>query len=106
MKPSTINNPCQHLSIAHSKVGEVMICPDCGVVHVALQSISMRFDLEAFTELATMLARAKATIEQARRSPSIRSDGLPDAENFPSENLMQDSLTSEHFNLNHPHKVH
>lgn len=69
MKPHTTNSDnkaCQHLAIAHSKVGDVLICADCGVVHLALQAISMRFDMDAFSELSHMLGRAQAAIELAQ----------------------------------------
>ncbi|MBC3806847.1 hypothetical protein H8K52_05730 [Undibacterium seohonense] len=77
MTTSKNNKPCQHLSIAHSKIGEVMICPECGVVHLSLQSISMRLDLNAFAELSKMITQAQTTIEQAQtfsqdqRSPEV-----------------------------------
>ncbi|GGX22289.1 hypothetical protein GCM10011282_30420 [Undibacterium macrobrachii] len=45
-----------------------MICPECGVVHLSLQSISLRLDLNAFAELSKMVAQAQTTIEQVQRS--------------------------------------
>lgn len=85
MKHSSQSNPCKHVGLAHSNVGEVSICPDCGVVHVALQYFSMRFDLEAFRALAHMLGTAQARIERSKQTslPSgenhelMHSDGLP-----------------------------
>ncbi|MFZ6800466.1 hypothetical protein [Undibacterium sp. Di24W] len=101
MKPSATqaqsNNTCQHLSIANSKIGEIMICPECGVVHLSLQSISMRFDLEAFGELAKMVRQAKATIEQAQRFSSDKSNQVDDLRapsNALHEALMQDNIYS------------
>lgn len=49
------------------------MCPDCGVVHVSLQYFSMRFDLEAFRDLAQMLSLAQARIEQS--APSLPPQG-------------------------------
>jgi hypothetical protein len=66
MKSSKTQSACQHLNIANSQIGEVMICPDCGVVHVSMQSVSMRFELSAFAELAKMITQAQVTIEQAK----------------------------------------
>ena len=43
-----------------------MICPECGVVDLNLQSVSMRFDLAAFTELSKMVTQGQVTIEQAQ----------------------------------------
>lgn len=63
MKYTPQTAACQHLHVAHSHVGEVAICPDCGVVHIALQYFSMRFDLEAFQALAHMLASAQHRIQ-------------------------------------------
>jgi hypothetical protein len=66
MKNSTraLSSPeCNPICIGHSEVGEVAICPDCGVVHVRLQYMSMRFELSAFRTLSHMLAGAQARIE-------------------------------------------
>lgn len=59
-------SPCQHFEIAYSSVGEVMICPDCNVVHVSLQNMSLRFELEAFRSLAQMLDQAQGKIDHLR----------------------------------------
>lgn len=58
------NTACQQLRIARSGVGEIFICPDCGVVQVALQYFSMRFELEAFKALQNMLCEAQSKIDQ------------------------------------------
>ncbi|MBC3833267.1 hypothetical protein H8K33_17285 [Undibacterium amnicola] len=72
------NNACQHLSIANSKIGEIMICPECGVVHLSLQSISLRLDLTAFAELSKMVAQAQTTIEHAQNfTPEQKSHDSP-----------------------------
>ncbi len=63
MKHLPQSNSCQHLGLASSKVGEVMICPECGVVHLSLNHVSLRFDIEAFRTLAYMLAEAQLNIE-------------------------------------------
>ena len=56
--------PCQHVRLAHSGVGEICFCPDCGVVHVALQYFTVRFELEAFKALQAMLTEAQGKITQ------------------------------------------
>lgn len=56
--------PCQHIRLAHSGVGEICFCPDCGVVHVALQYFTMRFEMEAFKTLQAMLSEAQHKLEQ------------------------------------------
>lgn len=60
---SNPSNQCQHLQIASSPVGDVKICPECGVVHVAVQNLSLRLDLESFRALTYMLAQAQLNIE-------------------------------------------
>ncbi len=63
--------PCQHVRLAHSGVGEICFCPDCGVVHVALQYFTMRFETEAFKDLQAMLSEAQAKItQQVRTAPT------------------------------------
>lgn len=84
MKHASQTNLCQQVPIAQSNVGEVAVCPDCGVVHVSLQYFSMRFDLEAFQALTQMLGTAQAEIERlgevaqtrGERFDSPNSDGL------------------------------
>jgi hypothetical protein len=46
--------PCVHEYLADSEVGKVLICRDCGVVHLHLQNISMLFDAEQFAAFADM----------------------------------------------------
>lgn len=72
MTSKTHYKACQHVAIAQSKVGEVMICPDCGVVHLALQALTMRFDFDAFSELARMLGQAHHAIENAHAMAEIK----------------------------------
>ncbi len=108
MKPSATqavsSNACQHLSIANSKIGEIMICPECGVVHLSLQSISMRLDLDAFSELAKMVRQAKATIEQAQRFSSDKSNPVDDLRD--PNSTLHDALMQENLYSHTPHKVH
>ncbi|MBI3712537.1 MAG: hypothetical protein HY253_06200 [Burkholderiales bacterium] len=102
MKPHTANSDnkaCQHLAIAHSKVGDVMICADCGVVHLALQTISMRFDMDAFSELARMLGRAQTAIESAQEKAKEK---LREK----THNNAQEYFHHGNFESSHPRKVH
>lgn len=62
----TKSKSCPTCVIAQSKVGEVMVCPDCAVVHVTMASVSVRFDVDAFVELASMLNEAKQVLERAQ----------------------------------------
>lgn len=85
MQHSSQSNPCKHVGLAHSRVGEVSMCPDCGVVHISLQYFSVRFDLEAFRALTQMLTTAQARIERsaqtslpaAEKHDVMGSDGAP-----------------------------
>ncbi len=70
MNPSHQNAACRHIQIAHSKLGEVVICPECGVVHLNLQSISLRLEVEAFAVLSSMLVQAQEVLERARNQQS------------------------------------
>ncbi|MBI2748364.1 MAG: hypothetical protein HYX43_03205 [Burkholderiales bacterium] len=71
------HTPCQHVRLARSGVGEICICPDCGVVHVALQYFTMRFELEAFKALQTMFSEAQSKIEVARQVQAAAAVGEP-----------------------------
>lgn len=65
--------PCTHEYLAAGESGKVLMCRDCGVVHVHLQNISMRFDEEQFAGLAAMLtAAAKKMAEQPRQNTDPR----------------------------------
>lgn len=59
MKQSPTPPVCQHALLARSQVGQVSICPDCGVVHVSLQAISVRLTPSAFLELSDMVSHAQ-----------------------------------------------
>jgi hypothetical protein len=61
-----------------------MVCPDCGVVHVNLASVSVRFDLEAFEELTEMLNEAQDVLEKAQAWQ--RSNLRPEQTAFDTEN--------------------
>lgn len=81
MKKSNTSSPCQHISIAHSKLGEVLVCPECGVVHMALQSVSIRFDAEAFKVLSEMLSKAQQILDNASNYVELNRE-IVNAEHF------------------------
>jgi hypothetical protein len=101
---SNSGSACQHLNIANSKIGEIMICPDCGVVHLSLQSISIRLNLDAFSELAKMVKQAKATLDQAQKFASVQTE--PSATSAQVEEQMHEVFMQEKIWHHHPHKVH
>ena len=49
---------CQHVELARNTIGNVQICPDCGVVHVSLQSMTVRLTPDAFEALAELTRQA------------------------------------------------
>ena len=65
--------PCTHEYLAAGESGKVFMCRDCGVVHLHLQNISMRFDAEQFADLAAMLtAASKNMAKQPLENPNLR----------------------------------
>ena len=65
--------PCNHEYLAASESGKVLICRDCGVVHLQLQNLSMRFEVEQFTALADMLTVAsKKMLQQPQTTTATR----------------------------------
>lgn len=50
--------PCTHEYLAYSKSGKVLICRDCGVVHLHLQNMSLRLDVNQFTAIAALITEA------------------------------------------------
>lgn len=51
--------PCQHSMLAHSPIGHVAVCADCGVVHLSLNCVSVRLEPGAFLALVKMLNHAQ-----------------------------------------------
>ena len=56
--------PCTHEYLAASDSGKVLMCQDCGVVHLQLQNLSMRFEVEQFAALAELLTAASLKMRQ------------------------------------------
>ncbi|MDY0012997.1 MAG: hypothetical protein RBS40_08925 [Rhodocyclaceae bacterium] len=50
---------CQHAMLARSPVGQVSVCPDCGVVHLSMDCVSVRLEVNAFLALAEMVSQAQ-----------------------------------------------
>jgi len=53
---------CQCTSLAENEVGAVALCPQCGVVTLRLQYISLRFEAEAFERVASLVLQAQARL--------------------------------------------
>lgn len=61
---------CQHAMLAHSPVGHVSVCPDCSVVHLSLNCVSIRLEIGAFMALADMLTQAQKQLHSTQRQES------------------------------------
>lgn len=59
MKHSPTLPNCQHALLARSAVGHVSVCPDCGVVLLTKDSVSVRLEVSAFVALAAMVSQAQ-----------------------------------------------
>ncbi len=59
MEYSPTSPSCQHAMLACSPVGCVSVCPDCGVVHLSMDCVSVRLEVNAFLALAEMLLQAQ-----------------------------------------------
>ncbi len=59
MERSPTPSSFQHAMLASSPVGHVTVCPDCGVVHLSLNCLSVRLEVDAFVALVEMLSQAQ-----------------------------------------------
>lgn len=50
--------PCNHEYLAATEFGKAQICRECGVVHLHVQNVTMRFEVADFLGLADTLADA------------------------------------------------
>ena len=66
MEYSPSSSSCQHALLARSPLGHVTVCPDCAVVHLSLNCVSVRLEVEAFAALAEMLNRAQECLHGNR----------------------------------------
>ena len=75
MEYSPSSSSCQHALLARSPLGHVTVCPDCAVVHLSLNCVSVRLELEAFAALAEMLNRAQECLHGNRPAQGLRHGG-------------------------------
>ncbi len=52
------NPGCQHIELSRNAIGNVQICPECGVVHLTVQSMTVRLTPDAFETLAELTRHA------------------------------------------------
>lgn len=72
---------CTHLVLARGAVAQVGYCTACGVFHLAIDSLSIRFRPTALRDLRDTLAAALGAYEQAQRiadenGPPAPHDGM------------------------------
>ena len=70
MEPSTPSSRCQHALLARSPVGHVSVCPDCEVVQLCLDCLSVRLERAAFLALAEMLSEAQQRLHGTQQHSS------------------------------------
>lgn len=66
MAHSPNSSRCQHALLARSPVGHVSVCPDCGVVHLSLDCVSVRLEVGAFLAMAEMVSQAQKHLHGAQ----------------------------------------
>ncbi|MDO8310376.1 MAG: hypothetical protein Q7T25_00405 [Sideroxyarcus sp.] len=66
-----VSSSCQHLGIAHSDIGNVVICPECGIVRISMEHMSLRLAPAAFRSLAQMLSDAQERIDNFKLAPQM-----------------------------------
>ena len=66
MAHSSTSSSCQHSLLARSPVGHVSVCPDCGVVHLSLDCVSVRLEVGAFQAMAEMVSQAQQRLHGAQ----------------------------------------
>ena len=71
MEYSPSSSSCQHALLARSPLGHVTVCPDCAVVHLSLNCVSVRLEVEAFAALAEMLNRAQECLHGNRPAQGL-----------------------------------
>lgn len=75
MERSPTSSSCQHALLAHGPVGHVTVCPDCAVVHLSLNCVSVRLEVDAFMALAEMLNRARQSLHGTQPTESRGHNG-------------------------------
>jgi hypothetical protein len=63
MSSAKTPQPCRHIELVRSQVAEVAMCPDCKVVHITLQHLTVRLTSDAFQELVWSVGKAQAIID-------------------------------------------
>lgn len=68
---SEAESACQHMVLAQSPLGAVSLCPECGVLHLEIHNLSLRFKPSAFAELTRLLNSAQAHLPAAEQGAML-----------------------------------
>jgi len=60
---------CSHEHLTSTEFGQTIICRECGIVHLHVQHLSLRFNVENFLGLADTLSEAA---KKVRAAPKIK----------------------------------
>ncbi|MBL1265179.1 hypothetical protein [Candidatus Methylomicrobium oryzae] len=62
------NKPCSHEDLASNSAGKISMCHECGVVHLHMQNLSLRLNIEQFAELSALAAEAAKKIGKTSKT--------------------------------------
>lgn len=69
---------CRCELLGSSEIGHVTVCQGCGQVHLNMQYMSLRFEVDAFRALAAMLGQAQRRLDCVRKAGAAAVDlGVP-----------------------------
>jgi len=66
------NKPCTHECLAATPLSKVLICRECGVVHLHLQNMSLRLEVADFLSFADTMAEAAHQARAGQKDKSKR----------------------------------
>lgn len=62
--------------LSHGSIGQVALCA-CGHLHLTLQALTLRFEPDAFRELAALLVLAQRRLDAEARLRAVDLDAPP-----------------------------
>ena len=68
---------CRCELLVRSSVGHVAVCHDCGQVHLTLQYMTLRFDMNSFRMFAAMAGQAQNLLERGVAVQSAAAAAAP-----------------------------
>lgn len=75
-QPALPDEPCNQMTIADNKVGQVTLCTECGNVHLGLSNVALRFSPAAFRALAELLETAQFRLDYADQAGQAASAAI------------------------------